>query len=493
MISLFIGLVVFPMLAGLVCFVPVFKDDRKRLLFVSAVLGVNFVFVILSFMQEGTFELLHLTDVLALRFMFDGAGRFFLLLAGLMFLMVGIYSFEYMSHEQNRPRFYAFYLLTLGALNGVCLAGNYMTLYCFFELMSLLSMPLVLHSQTDESIAAAKKYLLYSVFGASLGLGGFFLFTVYGGSTNFVAGGVVSSELYHTVQLSSELLFQRNMLLIGAFLAIVGFGAKAGMMPLHAWLPTAHPVAPACASAVLSGVITKAGVLAILRVVYFLYGTGFLFDTWVQYAWLTLILLTVLVGSTLAYKEKILKKRLAYSSVSQVSYVLFGLAGMNAVSLMGALLHAAAHSMIKDVLFMSAGSIIMHGHTERADRIDGLGRKMPVTFACITVASLGLIGIPPLFGYISKWYLCTGALMNLHNFFGWLGPVVLLVSALLTAGYLFTLTINGFLKNETAESEAHEAGVLMLAPMVILCALIVLCGLFPNMVGQLIDFINIIA
>lgn len=493
MISLFIGLVVFPMLAGLGCLVPVFKDDRKRSLFVTAVLGVNFVFVILSFMQEGAFELLHLTDALALRFMFDGAGRFFLLLAGLMFLMVGMYSFEYMSHEHNRPRFYTFYLLTLGALNGVCLSGNYMTLYCFFELMSLLSMPLVLHSQTEESIAAAKKYLLYSVFGASLGLGGFFLFTVYGGSTAFVAGGVVQDALYHPLQLSSELLLQRNMLLLAAFLAIVGFGAKAGMMPLHAWLPTAHPVAPACASAVLSGVITKAGVLAILRVVYFLYGAGFLFDTWVQYAWLTLILLTVLVGSTLAYKEKILKKRLAYSSVSQVSYVLFGLAGMNAVSLTGALLHAAAHSMIKDVLFMSAGSIIMHGHTDRADRIDGLGRKMPLTFACITVASLGLIGIPPLFGYISKWYLCTGALMSLHNFFGWLGPVVLLISALLTAGYLFTLTINGYLKKETAASDAHEAGGLMLAPMLLLCGLIVICGLAPNLVSWLLEFVNVLA
>lgn len=493
MLGYFLGLVLFPMLSGVLCLVPAFKDDRKRNLFVAAVLGLNFVFVLWSFMQEGAFELLHLTDHLALRFMFDGAGRFFLLLSGLMFLMVGIYSFEYMSHEHNRPRFYLFYLLTLGALNGVCLSGNYMTLYCFFELMSLLSMPLVLHSQTDESIAAAKKYLLYSVFGASLGLGGFFLFTVYGGSTAFVAGGVVADALHHPLQLSSDLLFQRNMLLIGAFLAIVGFGAKAGMMPLHAWLPTAHPVAPACASAVLSGVITKAGVLAILRVVYFLYGSNFLVDTWVQYAWVTLILLTVLVGSTLAYKEKILKKRLAYSSVSQVSYVLFGLAGLNAWSLTGALLHAAAHSMIKDVLFMSAGSIIMHGHTERADRIDGMGRKMPITFACITVASLGLIGIPPLFGYISKWYLCTGALMTHPNFFSWLGPVVLLISALLTAGYLFTLTINGYLKNETAESDAHEAGVLMLLPMVILCALIVICGLAPKLVMQLIEFINTIA
>lgn len=492
MLGLITGLIVFPMITGVLCLLPVFQDDRRRNLFTASVLGLNFIFVLLCFAQEGSFELLHLSDHLSLRFMFDGAGRFFLLLAGLMFLMVGIYSFEYMTHEHNRPRFYVFYLLTLGALNGVCLAGNYMTLYCFFELMSLLSMPLVLHSQTEESISAAKKYLLYSVFGASLGLGGFFLFAVYGGSTNFVAGGVIANEL-HQLQLSSELLFQRNMLLIGAFLAIVGFGAKAGMMPLHAWLPTAHPVAPACASAVLSGVITKAGVLAIMRVVYFLYGSSFLCSTWVQYAWLMLILITVLVGSTLAYKEKILKKRLAYSSVSQVSYILFGLAGLNTWSLTGALLHAAAHSMIKDVLFMGAGSIIMHGHTERADKIDGLGLKMPVTFACITVASLGLIGIPPLFGYISKWYLCTGSLIAHHNFFGWLGPVVLLISALLTAGYLFTLTINGYLKKEETESDAHEAGFLMLAPMLILCTLILICGLFPNLVTQLIEFVNTLA
>ena len=471
--------IVLPILVG--CFIPFTKlgrNDKSRSYLLYVVFCINFLLVAVCCFNEGSFSVIEISKNLSLTLMLDGMGKFFALLVAIMWALVGVYSFEYMTHEDNRPRFYAFYMTTLGTLNGICFSGNYMTLYCFFELMTLLSMPMVLHSQSEESIAAAKKYLLYSIFGASLGLAGFFFISYYGTTTAFVAGGVLDM---------SKVAGHESLLLVIAFLAIVGFGAKAGMMPLHAWLPIAHPVAPACASSVLSGVITKAGVLAIIRVVFYQFGVDFIKGTWVQYAWIVLALVTVLTGSMLAYKEKVLKKRLAYSTVSQVSYILFGLACLNPVSLMGALLHVVAHSLIKNVLFMSAGAMIMHGHVYKTTELDGIGVKMPKTLGCFTIASLGLIGIPPLLGFVSKWYLASGSLSSLDNVFSWLGPVILLASALLTAGYLFSITVSAFFVKE--EHHAKEAGMLMIVPMALCCVLIFVCGLFPQ---PLLDFITTI-
>ena len=471
--------VILPILVG--CMMPwtsLGRNDQSRQGLLLASFAVNIILVILCCFQNGQFTVFEISKNLSMTFMLDGMGKFFALLVGVMWCLVGIYSFEYMTHEDNRPRFYAFYMATLGALNGICFAGNYMTLYCFFEFMTLLSMPMVLHNQSKEAIDAAKTYLLYSIFGASLGLAGFFFLSHYGTTTAFVAGGVLDM---------SKVAGNESLLLIIAFLTIVGFGAKAGMMPLHAWLPIAHPVAPACASSVLSGVITKAGVLAIIRVVFYQFGASFIAGTWVQYAWIILALITVLTGSMLAYKEKVLKKRLAYSTVSQVSYILFGLACLNPISFVGALLHVVAHSLIKNVLFMSAGSMIMHGHVYKTNELDGIGIKMPKTLGCFTVASLGLIGIPPLLGFVSKWYLASGSLSSLDNALSWIGPAVLLASALLTAGYLFSITISAFFVKK--ESHAKEAGMFMLVPMAIACILIFACGLFPH---HLSEFINAI-
>lgn len=275
-----------------------------------------------------------------------------------------------------------------------------------------------------------------------------------------------------------------TLVLAVALMTIIGFGAKAGMMPLHAWLPTAHPVAPSCASAVLSGVITKAGVLAIIRVVYFQFGVNFIAGTWVQTVWIILSLLTVLTGSMLAYKEKLLKKRLAYSTVSQVSYIMFGLACCNEVAFIGAMLHVVAHSLIKNVLFMSAGAIIVHGNCTKVDELKGIGKTMPKTMIAFTIASLGLVGIPPFMGFVSKWYLAQGALQSLAAPWSFIGPVVLLASALLTAGYLFTITIDAFFKD--GNHQGKDAGAWMIVPMIVCCVLVFVGGLFPQTILNLL-------
>ena len=271
---------------------------------------------------------------------------------------------------------------------------------------------------------------------------------------------------------------------------ILGFGVKAGMFPAHSWLPTAHPVAPAPASAVLSGVITKMGVLGIIRTVFYIAGAQNLKGTYVQYTFMTLSLITVVMGSTLAFKEKLFKKRLAYSTVSQVSYVLFGLSTMTQAGFVGACLHIVFHSLIKNTLFMSAGAVIHKTGLTQVEELKGIGKRMPVTMTLFTVVSLGLIGIPPTGGFVSKWNLAQGAL-SAGVKGAWIGPACLLLSAILTAAYLLGISIKAFFTGEDdRELVKCEPTWRMLAPMAVFAVLSVALGVLP---GGLIAFFSRIA
>jgi multicomponent Na+:H+ antiporter subunit D len=353
------------------------------------------------------------------------------------------------------------------------------TLYFFYELMTLTAMPLVLHNGSKEAIMGALKYLFYSMCGAYLALFGIFFLYQNCETLDFVAGGTLQATVT-----------SRGFLLVAIFCMLIGLGAKAGMFPLHAWLPTAHPVAPSPASAVLSAVIVKAGVLAIIRTVFYVVGPDFLKGTWVQTAWMILTLGTVFMGSLLAFREPVFKKRLAYSTVSQVSYILFGLSLLSPMGMTGALLHTVFHAFIKCALFLTAGIFIYQtGRTEAAD-FAGYGRKMPKTLWAYTFASLALIGIPPASGFISKWYLAEGALSADVGVFGYLGPAVLLVSALLTAGYLLPVTLKGFFPGEAIgelEPSVKEPPSAMWIPLMILAVLSMLLGILPN---PLITFVS---
>ena len=422
--------------------------------------------------MTNVYTLLKITDKLTLQFGSDPTGRFFLCLVTIMWILVGIYAQKYKEHQKHNARFFTFYILTWVMLASLTMAANYLTMYLCFEFMTLLSMPLVLHNGTPESIAAAKKYLFYSIFGATLGLMGMFFVNTYGTTLAFTAGGVLDP---------AKIAGHETLILWVAFLSIAGFGAKAGLFPLHAWLPTAHPVAPAPASAVLSGCITKAGVLSIIRLVYQIYGVQLLRGTWVQAALIILALVTVFMGSMMAFGEDLMKKRFAFSTVSQVSYVLLGVFTMNETTLLGALLHAAYHSIIKDGLFLCAGTVIFWTHKEHVSEMKGLGRKMPVTFGSLAIFSLGLVGIPPFAGFLSKWYLASGSLSEGLPVLNWLAPAVLLLSALLTAGYLFPICIHGFFPAEgEPEAEGKEGSALMLVPILILAAATVLIGIFAS-------------
>lgn len=478
--------VLVPVLMGVLVLVGKgFRSNRKLLVgTVAAVLALEVMLVFAALASGGSCMLFPLTDSITIGFAVDGISRLFSVLTVVMWLLVGIYSFSYMTHERDEYRFYGFYLIVAGVLVGLDFSADLVTMYVFYEMMTLASLPLVLHELTKEAVMAGLKYLFYSIAGAFLALFGIFLLAGTVGNLTFTPGGVLMGN----AAMGSALLGKEGLLLGAVFCMIVGFGTKAGMFPLHGWLPAAHPVAPAPASAVLSGVITKSGVLAVIRVVYFIVGPGMIRGTWVQYAWIALSLLTVFMGSMLAYKEPVLKKRLAYSTVSQVSYMLFGLALLEPVGFVGALSHVVFHSIIKNALFLVAGAIIFtSGWTKVAD-MRGIGRVMPNMLACYTVVSLALIGIPPASGFVSKWYLATGALASGTGAWSWIGPVVLLASALLTAGYLLPLTINGFFPGDEfddGELKARrllgkEPSWLMLGPVAALAAASLFLGCFPN-------------
>lgn len=476
------------------------KPGKSLYVYVTVILIISAASALgLAWTGDRSITLFTLLEDIPIYFHIDALGRWFVTVVSIVWVAAGIFAFSYMAGEGEEKRYFGFYLVLYGVLTALDFSGNLVTMYLFYELTTLVSMPLVMHNGTREATMAALKYLFYSLCGAYGGLFGIFFLNRYCTSLDFMPGGTLDMTAAGG---------QEEILLIAVFVMLLGFGAKAGMLPLHGWLPTAHPVAPSPASAVLSSVIVKAGVLAIIRSVYYIAGPAFLRGTWVQYAWISLALITVFMGSMLAYRQQVLKKRLAYSTVSQVSYILFGLALLTPSGMEGALLHVAVHAVIKCGLFLTAGVFLHQYGITRVEELRGAGRKIPGVMWCYTLFSLGLVGIPPLGGFISKWYLAVGALQSGMGMFTWLGPVVLLVSALLTAGYLLPIAMKGFFPGkeepngstdsagitENAESAENTQSTVnagnirrgdkvspaMLLPLMALAALALLMGLFPN-------------
>lgn len=480
--------ILLPVLAGL--FLLFFQDrirNRKvKCIGIFLVMAVTSALAVkLMFLGNFEFVLWSLTDTLELLVRMDDVTRLFAGMTAAAWTLGGVFSFEYMKHEEHEDRYFGFYLIVMGVLIALDHAGNLITLYLFFEMMTLTSLPLVLHNLSHEAVMAGLKYLFYSVAGAFMALFGIFYLYAHGAGSVFREGGYLLVMDSYTGSYAMTLLV--------LMLTIVGFGTKAGMFPMHGWLPTAHPVAPAPASAVLSGIITKSGVLAIIRVIFYVAGADVIRGTWVQYTWMTLALLTVFMGSMMAYKEQVLKKRLAYSTVSQVSYILFGLSVLNTDGMVGALSHFVFHSVVKNCLFLVAGVIIYKTGRKTVKELKGIGKEMPVTMWCFTLVSITLVGIPPTSGFVSKWYLATGSLKDKMGVYTWLGPVVLLLSAMLTAGYLLPISIQSFFPGEECKKTGYqkrEPNLLMLLPMLFFTVAAVLFGMFP---GSFLSFLQTIA
>ncbi|WP_304507280.1 complex I subunit 5 family protein [Anaerotignum sp.] len=474
--------VILPFIAGII--IGFIKNEKQRNMMVFITLAVELALVVYFMMTGGDLTVWHMTQRLTIAYHIDGIAKYFACIISIIWLLAAIFSMEYIKHEHKQARFFMFYVMSLGTLISLCFSANMITMYLSYEFMTLLTFPLVIHSQEVQAVRAGMKYLGYSIFGAGLGLLGFFFLNTYCVTTTFAPGGTLDFVLARG---------NENLLLLVFFLMVVGFGCKAGMFPLHAWLPTAHPVAPAPASAVLSGIITKGGVICIIRVTFYLFGADFIRGSWAQTTLLILTLITIFMGSMLAYKENLLKKRLAYSTVSQVSYVLFGLMLLTPVGFAGALLQVAFHAVGKNILFLSAGAMIYKKGTTFVNQLRGVGKEMPIVMWCFAIAALSLVGIPPTGGFVSKWFLAQGALSSSLGALAIVGVAVLMVSALLTAGYLLSIVIDGFFPGKDFDYEAlekKEPNYLMTMPLVILTISVVLLGIFPVYLETFINSIS---
>ena len=486
---LFILAPLLPVIGGIL--ISVLKMENKaRHTYYTLLLAVTDILALAAaFLGEAGSQvtLLHFSENVTLSFGMDTIGKVFLVAVIALYTAAVIYSFEYMKIEERENVFFAFTFVSMGAMIAVCEAANLATVYFAFELATLSTVPMVLHDRTKEAVAAGMKYLFYSMGGALMGLlGVFFVYTYAGDSASFVQGGFLDM---------AKVAGHENLLRGVILAAIIGFGTKAGMYPMHGWLPAAHPIAPAPASALLSGIIAKAGIIAVIRLVFFSVGADFIRGTFVQYTWMTLALMTVFMGSMMAFREKVTKKRLAYSTVSQISYIMTGLAFLSPDGIAGALLHVLQHAASKGTLFLAAGVFIFKLGSHHVSELKGIGKKMPITMWCFMFASLSLVGIPPFGGFTSKWFLASAAIESGVPGFGILAPVVLLISALLTAGYLFPVVIDAFFPGKGEESETSgksakrrnpeheepaslEPSALMWGPLIALSVCALLVGIF---------------
>lgn len=333
---------------------------------------------------------------LGLHFRMDGFRLLYALIAAVMWMMTTIFSKEYFKHYHSRNRYYLFMLLTLGSIIGVFLSDDLYTTFIFFEIMSFTSYVWVAHDEKREALKAAETYLAVAVIGGLVMLMGLFMLYTAVGTLNF-------AEL-HTACMAYG---NKKVIYIAGLCLLFGFGAKAGAVPLHIWLPKAHPVAPAPASALLSGILTKSGIFGILVITVNL----FLHDTKWGSLLLLLGLLTMAGGAVLALASVDLKRTLACSSMSQIGFILIGVGMLsllgeeNVLAVRGTILHMVNHSLLKLVLFLSAGVVFMNLHKLNLDDIKGFGHKKPLLHFCFLVGAAGISGIPGGNGYISKTLL----------------------------------------------------------------------------------------
>ena len=472
--------VLFPIAAAVAFNLIPFKTRTGRNGVTASVVIINFLLVLTVFgsLAVSEYQLIKINHILDIYFKVDKLGMLFGLLVSLLWVCTTFYSFEYMKHEGKEKSFFTFFMATLGVTLGIAFSGNLFTMYLFYEFLTLVTFPLVIHNGSGEAMRVGRKYLVYSFFGAALVLTGMILLYLLGSDFNFTGYGVLS-----TVDVGNH-----DLLLITYILFFIGFGVKAAVVPLHSWLPSAM-VAPTPVSSLLHAVaVVKAGVFALTRVTYYIFGAQVVKSLNSTYFVGVLVVMTILLGSILAFHQENLKKRLAYSTISQLGYIILGLILLNRDSLTGGLMHLVNHAVIKITLFFCVGAVMHMTGKKTIHEIKGIGKEMPVTMWCFSIASVSLMGIPPTNGFVSKWYLALGGLHENRAIF----VIILLASALLTAAYLIPIIIAAFFPGEDYQQSGlrEDPPANMLIPIVFLTALAVLLGLFPNLV---LNFIKEIA
>jgi len=402
----------------------------------------------------------------------DATSVLFITLSTVLWLVTTIYAIGYLEGSPHRSRFFGFFSLCVTATVGVALAGNLITFLLFYELLTLATYPLIVHRGTEVARRAGRTYLIYTVAGGTLMLVGAVWLYGIAGSLEFSYRGFVS-----------ELVDGHRVALIAIFvLLIAGLGVKAALVPFHGWLPLAM-VAPAPVSALLHAVaVVKAGAFGIVRVVNDIYGVEVAENLGVTGPLAILAAVTIIYGSVRALFQDDLKRRLAFSTVSQVSYIILGIALVGPIATIGGMVHLVHQGVMKITLFFCAGNLAETLGIHKVSEMNGVGRRMPWTMAAFTIGALGMIGVPPLAGFISKWYLGLGALEAGQ---GWV-IVILAGSSLLNAGYFLPILYAAWFK---ASSDAwpaersfggRETAWMLLAPPVVTALLTLAVGLLAS-------------
>ena len=471
-----ISVILIPFIAGILVPVLPFQKRWQKEIFLETAVVVNSILVwyLLLHHSDSTFLLAHFTGNLNVSFRVDGMSMVFAGLVSSLWPYATLYAFEYMTKEEHENVFFLFYTVTYGVTLGIAFAANLLTMYFFYELLTLVTVPLVMHTLTREAVLASRKYLYYSLGGAAFAFIGLIMVIVYGSTTDFILGGVFDL---------AKIDENTNVLLFIYVMAFMGFGVKAAVCPFNSWLPQAG-VAPTPVTALLHAVaVVKSGAFAILRLTYYSFGTDFLKGTWAQDVVMAIVMFTIVYGCSRAVKETHLKRRLAYSTISNLSYILFGAVIMTPLGLAAALSHLVFHAIMKISSFFCAGAIMHQTDRHYIHELDGLGYKMPCIFGIFTLSSLALMGVPGLAGFISKWNLASAAAES-GNPLAYGGVACLLVSALLTAIYMLSIVVRAFFPGKDFDygtvDGIKDPNWKMLVPLFVFSAFIILFGVYSQ-------------
>lgn len=489
-----------PLLGGVYVLLREPKTDRRRLLICEgfAIAAAAATFAMLFAGSRDVVRIYSFMKGFSIAFQIDGPAMLFAGMVSLMWPFVLLYAKAYMEGERQRDKFFAFFTATYGITLGVAFAANLVTMYVFFEMLTLVTIPLVSHYENHDSLYAGRKYAAYCIGGSSLGFIAVVICSL-SGSDVFVYGGSLGGGF--------SMDFLRLVYLFGFF----GFGIKAAIFPFHGWLPTAG-VAPTPVTALLHAVaVVNTGIFAVTRLTWYVYGPAVLRGSVAQNICLVAAAFTLLFAAVMAVRERQLKRRLAYSTVSNLSYMLFGVALLTPAGLFGGLLHMLFHGIIKMSLFLCVGAFMHVTGKAYVYETNGAGRRMPLTFGFYTLGALSLTGIPLFCGFISKWSLLTAG-ADAGGPFALLGVICLILSAFLCAIYTLSVSIRAFFpaklqgevyaeeisvtrSNEeqnaptqgTFRSEIREAPWQMLLPIGVFAALNVLFGIFPGIITPFVQ------
>lgn len=480
--GILVFVVLFPILAGALIPLLPFQKRLHMETYIEAVVLVTSlgVFWAVTHRPEEALVLFRFTGNLSLSFRLDGLGSVFASLVSVLWPLATLYSFEYMKHEGHEKVFFMFYTITFGVTLGIALAEDIMTMYCFYEMLTMVTLPLILHTLSREAVLASRTYLYYSLGGAAFAFIGMIFILSYGSTADFVPGGVL------TMTEESD----KNLMLLIYVLCFGGFSVKTAMWPFSSWLPKAG-VAPTPVTALLHAVaVVKAGAFTIMRITYYSFGTEFLRGTWAQAVVMAFVIFTIVYGCSRALKETHIKRRLAWSTVSNLSYILFGVVMMTPLGLLGALTHMVFHAVMKICSFFCAGSVMYKTGRQYIHELDGFGHRMPKTFAIFTISGMALMGVPGLCGFISKWNL-TKAAVESRNPLAYAGIAALLISALLTAIYMLSIVVRAFFPGKDFDystiQDVEDPNWLMLLPLTVFVLLMVCFGLHSQPVLKLLE------